>query len=68
VDYMTDQGMTLAELGELRAALRDKLKTVTEDLRTKSLEELDAKRMSEAEVSRVAKVDRMTIRKWQGKP
>jgi hypothetical protein len=58
--------MTLEELGELRAALRAKLRTVTEQLRVKALAEMDAGR-SESEVSRLGQVDRMTMRKWQGK-
>ena len=58
--------MTLAELGQLRAGLRAKLKTVSDEVQSRVLDALKDGR-SEAEVAREAKVDRMTVRKWQGK-
>lgn len=62
---MTER-MSLAELGERRAALREELRAVTEDLEARALEELAAGK-AEAAVAREAQVDRMTVRKWQGK-
>lgn len=61
---MTD--MTLAELGERRAALREELAAVTRRLEEKTLEDLRAGK-SESEVAREGRVDRMTVRKWLGK-
>lgn len=57
---------TLEDLGDRRMALREELAVVTERLRAKALEELGAG-ANESEVTRRAQVDRMTVRKWQGK-
>jgi len=58
--------LTLEELGRRRAMLREELQAITERLQAKALEEIAAGR-AEAEVAREAGVDRMTMRKWQGK-
>ncbi len=58
--------MTLAEMGERRAALRAELAELTERLRLRALADLGDGR-GESEVAREAQVDRMTVRKWQGK-
>jgi DNA invertase Pin-like site-specific DNA recombinase len=58
--------LTLAELGERRAALREELAAVTRRLEEKALEDLGAGK-SESEVAREGRVDRMTVRKWLGK-
>lgn len=57
---------TVRELGERRAALRAELEGLWERLRVAALAEVAAGR-SESEVARAAGVDRMTVRKWQGK-
>lgn len=58
--------MTLAELGKRRVKLREQLRVVTEQLQEAALVAL-ADGRSESEVAREAQVDRMTMRKWQGK-
>lgn len=58
--------ITLAELGERRAALREELAAVTRRLEEKALKDLSAGK-SESEVAREGRVDRMTVRKWLGK-
>jgi hypothetical protein len=58
--------LTLEELGRRRAMLREELKSITERIQVKALAEL-AEGKSESDVSRRGQVDRMTMRKWQGK-
>jgi hypothetical protein len=63
---MTDEP-TLAELGARRAALLREVKQVTDAMRPAALRELATGR-SEVEVAREAKVDRLTLRSWRGRP
>jgi hypothetical protein len=58
--------MTLEQLAVRRAELRGELADVFELLRVAALEKL-AGGSNESEVARDAGVDRMTVRKWQGK-
>lgn len=58
--------MTLEQLAVRRAELRGELADVFELLRVAALEKL-AEGSNESEVARAAGVDRMTVRKWQGK-
>jgi transposase len=57
---------TLSELGERRAKLRAELAMLWDELRVTAVAEVAAGR-NESEVARDAGVDRMTVRKWQGK-
>jgi DNA invertase Pin-like site-specific DNA recombinase len=54
-------------LAQRRAAARANLAAVTEQVRAAVLEELAAGQ-PEAAVARDAGVDRMTVRRWAGKP
>jgi hypothetical protein len=62
---MTDEP-TLAELGARRAALLREVKQVTDAMRPMALAALADK--SEVEVAREAKIDRLTLRSWRGRP
>lgn len=59
--------LTIDELGDRRAALRQELAAVTEVLQGRIVAAVEAKEVSEAEASRRGKVDRMIVRKWLGK-
>lgn len=59
--------LTLEELGRRRTELRERLAEVTELIKPRALAELEAGK-SEVEVARESGIDRMTLRKWQGKP
>lgn len=59
--------LTLAELGSRRTELRERLDEVTALIKPLALAEL-ASGKPEAQVARESGIDRMTLRKWQGKP
>lgn len=61
-----DENVDLADLGHRRREARAALDTATEALRAGVLRALEGG-MPEAEAARRAGVDRMTVRKWQGK-
>lgn len=56
----------LSLLGNRRAELRAELRGVTEQIRVAALKEIETG-ATEVDVSRRGRVDRMTVRKWQGK-
>lgn len=56
------------ELGAKRAELRAELERVTEALERKVVEASEQQEDSEANIARAAQVDRMTVRRWLGKP
>lgn len=56
------------ELGAKRAELRAELERVTEALERKVVEASKRAEDSEANIARAARVDRMTVRRWLGKP
>lgn len=59
--------LTLIELGRRRSELRERLDEVTALIKPMALAEL-AGGKPEAQVARESGIDRMTLRKWQGKP
>jgi DNA invertase Pin-like site-specific DNA recombinase len=59
--------LTLEELARRRAELRERLDEVTALMKPLVLAELESG-MPEAQAAREFGIDRMTIRKWQGKP
>jgi hypothetical protein len=58
--------LTLIELGRRRTELRERLDEVTALIKPLALAELAAEK-PEAQVARESGIDRMTLRKWQGK-
>ncbi len=56
-------------LGETRAQLRRELRRVTDQLQERSVQLVQVLGEGhEARIARLAGVDRMTLRTWQGKP
>lgn len=58
--------LTLIELGRRRTELRERIDEVTALIKPLALAEL-ADGKPEAQVARESGIDRMTLRKWQGK-
>jgi len=64
---MTDAATTVTALGKKRARQRAALADTTEQL-AEAVRAAIAAGMTEVDVAKLAQVDRMSVRRWVGKP
>jgi len=67
VRYMPDATTTVSALGKKRARQRAALADTTEQL-AEAVRAAVAAGMTEVDVAKLAQVDRMSVRRWVGKP